>query len=86
MVKEKRARWYPKKEQKVRAWFPPRTQPPTVFSHRRKQPRFLAPPTVKPGNQWHRVEHKKFPEKLSRTQKRRLLREKAAVRRKNDLE
>ena len=86
LVKEERAQWYPKKEQKARAWSLPRAQPPTVFSSHRKQPRFVAPSTVKPGNQWHIVEHKKFLEKLSRTQKRRLLREKAALRRKKDLE
>ena len=33
----------------------------------RNSPKFIVPPKVAPGNQWHRVQHKKFPQTLTRT-------------------
>ena len=32
--------------------------------------RFIVPPTISPVQEWHVVQHKKFPQKLTRTQKR----------------
>ena len=43
---------------------------------RRKIPqRFIVPPTISPIKEWHVVQHKKFPQKLTRTQKRRMQRQ-----------
>ena len=39
-----------------------------------KKPRFVVPPPVGPNKGWQRVEHRKFPQCLSRTQKRRFQR------------
>ena len=41
-------------------------------SRRRIPPRFVVPPLVPPKKNWHVVQHKKFPQKLTRTQKRRM--------------
>ena len=38
-------------------------------SRRKIPPRFFVPPPVSPGQEWHVVQHKKFPQKLTRTQK-----------------
>ena len=51
----------------------------------KNSPRFIVPPKVAPGNQWHRVQHKKFPQSLTRTQKRRLQRQRALERRMEEL-
>ena len=40
---------------------------------RRKTPlRFVVPPPVPPGKKWHVLQHKKFPQKITRIQKRRM--------------
>ena len=39
-------------------------------SRRKIPPRFVGPPPVSPVQKWHMVQHKKFPKKLTRTQKR----------------
>ena len=39
----------------------------------RKMPsRFIVPPPISPRQEWHVVKHKKFPQKLIKTQKRRM--------------
>ena len=40
--------------------------------------RCIIPPRVSPGQRWHVVQHKKFPQRLSRTRKRRIQRQRAA--------
>ena len=42
--------------------------------------RCIIPPRVSPGQRWHVVQHKKFLQRLSRTQKRRMQRQKATDR------
>ena len=50
---------------------------------RRKIPlRFVISPPVLPGQKWHVVQHKKFPQKLTRTQKRKIQRLRAMEKRK----
>ena len=39
---------------------------------RKIPPRFVVPPPVSPRQKWHVVQHKKFPQKLTKTQKRRM--------------
>ena len=39
--------------------------------------RCIIPPKVSPGQRWHVVQHKKFPQRLSRTQKKRMQRQRA---------
>ena len=39
---------------------------------RKIPPRFVVPPSVPPKQKWHVVQHKKFPQKLNRSQKRRM--------------
>ena len=51
-------------------------------SRRKLPPRFVVPPLVPPGKKWHIEEHKKFPQKLTRTQKRRIQRLRAMKKRK----
>ena len=48
-----------------------------IFSRERiakmeRQVRCIIPPRVSPSQRWHVVQHKKFPQRLSRTQKRRI--------------
>ena len=38
-------------------------------SRRKMPPRFVVPPLVSPRQKWHVVHQKKFPQKLTRTQK-----------------
>ena len=42
---------------------------------------FIVPPTISPVQEWHVVQHKKFPQKLTKTQKRRMQRQKAMKKR-----
>ena len=42
---------------------------------RKIPPRYVVPPFVSPRQEWHVVQHKKFPQKLIRTQKRRMQRQ-----------
>ena len=50
---------------------------------RRKIPlRFVIPTLVPPEQKWYGVQHKKFPQKLTRTQKRRIQRSRAVEKRK----
>ena len=44
--------------------------------------RFIVPPTISHVQEWHVVNHKKFPQKLTITQKMRMQRKKAMVKRK----
>ena len=43
--------------------------------------RFVVPPTISPVQDWHVVQHKKFPPKLTITQKRRIQRQRAMQKR-----
>ena len=43
---------------------------------------FVVPSLVSPGQEWHVVQHKKFPQNLTRTQKRRMQRQRAIEKRK----
>ena len=43
--------------------------------------RCIIPPRVSPGQRWHVVQYKKFPQMLSKTQKRRIQRQRAVDRR-----
>ena len=38
-------------------------------SRRKIPPRFVVPPLISLGQEWHVVQHKEFPQKLTRTQK-----------------
>ena len=51
-------------------------------SKRKISPRFAVPPPVPPEKNWHVVQHKKFSQKLTRTQKRRMQRLRAMEKRK----
>ena len=46
----------------------------TNTSRKKIPPKFVVPPPVPPGKKWHVVQHKKFPQKLTKTQKRRMQR------------
>ena len=46
-----------------------------------KHVRCIIPPMVSPSQRWHVVQHKKFPQRPSRTQKRRMQRQRATDRR-----
>ena len=57
-----------------------------VFSRERvtemeRHVRCIIPPRVSPGQMWHVVQHKKFPQRLSRTQNRRMQRQRAVDKR-----
>ena len=39
---------------------------------RKMPPRFVISPLVSPGKEWHLMKHKKFPQKLTKTQRRRM--------------
>ena len=53
-----------------------------VNTLRRKiPPRFVVPPPVSPGQEWHVVQHRKFPQKLTITQKRRMQKQRAMEKR-----
>ena len=43
--------------------------------------RCIIPPMVSPGQRWQVVQHKKFPQRLSKTRKRRMQRQRAIDRR-----
>ena len=43
--------------------------------------RCIIPPRVSPSERWHVVQHKKFPQRLSKTQKRRMQRQRASDKR-----
>ena len=51
-------------------------------TRRKIPPRFVVPPPVPPEQKWHVVQHKKFPQKLTKTQKRRMQRLRAMEKRK----
>ena len=51
-------------------------------SRRKILPRFVVPHFVPPEKKWHVLQHKKFPQKLTRTQKRRMQRLRAMEKRK----
>ena len=58
----------------------------TVFSKERvvemeRSVKCVIPPRVSLGQRWHMVQHKKFPQGLSRTHKRRMQRQRATDRR-----
>ena len=38
-------------------------------SRRKIPPRFVVPPPISPGEKWHVVQHKKFPQMVTKTQK-----------------
>ena len=46
-----------------------------------KHVRCIIPPVVSPGQRWHVVQHKKLPQRLSRTHRRRMRKQRAADRR-----
>ena len=48
---------------------------------RKMPPRFVISSPVSHGKEWHLVKHKKFPQKLTRTQKRRMQRQRAMEKR-----
>ena len=51
-------------------------------SRRKIPPKFVVPHLIPPEQKWHVVQHKKFPQKLTRTQKRRMQRLRAMEKRK----
>ena len=44
-----------------------RALPPTKKAIQKRAPRFVVPSRVPPGNQWYKIQHKKFPQPLTRT-------------------
>ena len=48
---------------------------------RKMPPRFVISPLISLGIEWHLVKHKKFPQKLTKTQKRRIQRQRAMEKR-----
>ena len=59
-----------------------------IFSRERvaemeRHVRCIIPPRVFPGQRWHVVQHKNFPQRFSKTQKRRMQRQRLANRRQN---
>ena len=51
------------------------------ISRRKIPPRFVVPSPISPGQKWHVVQHKKSPQKLTITQKRRMQRLRAMEKR-----
>ena len=59
----------------------PRGRSMNDLAKRKMPPRFVVPPTISPVQEWHVVQHKKSPQKLIRTQKRRMQRQRAMEKR-----